>query len=91
MLFVKGSELTVPTALIDVLQPTIEKVCAEAQVGHWSVADGGEARLSGEFDAFLAGTSFPDNFAIVADSQSKEFKAVREVLNRHASMVLRGV
>ena len=91
VLFAKGSEFTTSAPLIEVLQPSIEKICAEAQIGHWSIAENAEARLAFELDQFLTENKFPTNFAIIADSTSKEFRAVREVLNRHATMVLRGV
>ena len=81
--------------LIEVLQPTIDKILAESQVGHWTIAENAEALLAYEFDQYLneaaTGGHFPANFAIIVESTSKEYKAVRSVLDKYASMILRGV
>ncbi len=76
------------TNLSDVLTPVVEAVAARQGVAHWSLIDYGQGAgyLAQAFGAYLAEN--PLSGVVLASRFSPETKAVQDVLERHADVVV---
>ena len=75
----------------DLIFPLATAVAAENGVGHWGqvpYAQGGP-QLANKLDRYFSEVHLDG--VLLADTGSAEFRAVSEVLRRHASVVIRGL
>ena len=90
-IFERNKELTEVRHFTDIIVPLGRMVATENQVEHWAAVEYGRgpAFLAAKFERWLEATK--PSGVIIADSQTAELRACKEILKRRAKVIVQGV